>query len=177
MPVLGCIGFGERSAMANVQPSDRKLRLGDVIRFDVGGRFRHYRADIARVAVLGNPSNEIRRLHSALLRGVQHACQIIRPGMPAAKVFEEVMHEVQREGIARYKRDHVGHGIGIDGYDAPSLSARSKERIEEGMVLCIETPYYEIGRWGLQVENMVVVRSDGAESLMTTDGDLMVLPS
>ena len=43
------------------------------------------------------------------------------------------------------------------------------------MVLCIETPYYEIGRWGLQVENMVVVRSDGAESLMTTDGGLMVL--
>ena len=177
MPVLGCIGFGERSAMANVQPSDRRLHLGEVIRFDVGGRFQYYRADIARNAVLGDPSAEVRRLHRALLCGVQRACDIIRPGMLAAKVFEEVMHVVQREGIARYRRDHVGHGIGIDGYDAPSLSARSKEHIEEGMVLCIETPYYEIGRWGLQVENMVVVRSDGAESLMTTDGGLMVLTS
>jgi Xaa-Pro aminopeptidase len=177
MPVLGCIGFGERSAMANVQPSDRRLHLGEVIRFDVGGRFQYYRADIARNAVLGDPPAEVRRLHRALLCGVQYACEIIRPGMPAAKVFEEVMHVVQREGIAHYKRDHVGHGIGIDGYDAPSLSARSEERIEEGMVLCIETPYYEVGRWGLQVEDMVVVRGDGAESLMTTDGDLIVLPS
>src|SRR5262249_36642232 len=56
LPVLGCIGFGPRSAFCNVQPSDCKLRRGDVIRFDVGGRFQHYRADIARNAALGEPS-------------------------------------------------------------------------------------------------------------------------
>lgn len=172
-PVLGCIGFGERSALMNVQPSDRKLGPGDVIRFDVGGRYRHYRADIARIATLGAASPEVRSAHTALLRGVEHACEIIRPGIPAAMVFEEVMEAVRRAGLPHYRRDHVGHGIGLDGYDAPLLSAASRERIEEGAVLCIETPYYQVGRWGLQVEDMVVVASDGVERLMSTTGDLV----
>ncbi|MER8974140.1 MULTISPECIES: Xaa-Pro peptidase family protein [unclassified Mesorhizobium] len=177
LPVLGCIGFGERSALMNVQPSDRKLRAGEIIRFDVGGRFRHYRADIARIATLGDPPPQAHRLQQALLRGVQHACDIIRPGMAAAQLFEAVVGVVQREGIAHYKRDHVGHGIGLDGYDAPTLSPRSTDVLEEGMVLCVETPYYEIGRWGLQVEDMMVVRHDGVERLTETQGPITRVPS
>lgn len=174
-PVLGCIGFGERSALMNVQPSDRKLRQGDVIRFDVGGRYRHYRADIARIATFGEPSDEVRRYHRALLAGVERACELIRPGARVADVFEAAIETVRREGIGHYRRNHVGHGIGIDGYDAPSLTATSDEIIEAGMVLCVETPYYELGRWGLQVEDMVVVRADGVERLMATSGDLIVV--
>ncbi|MER8386585.1 Xaa-Pro peptidase family protein [Mesorhizobium sp. M1380] len=177
LPVLGCIGFGERSALMNVQPSDRKLRAGEIIRFDVGGRFRHYRADIARIATLGEPPPQAHRLQQALLRGVQHACDIIRPGMPAAQLFEAVVRVVQREGIAHYERDHVGHGIGLDGYDAPTLSAGSTDVLEEGMVLCVETPYYEIGRWGLQVEDMVVVRQGGLERLTETHNAITRVPS
>lgn len=175
-PVLGCIGFGERSALMNVQPSDRTLKAGEIIRFDVGGRFHHYRADVARIATLGEPPAEARRLQHALLRGVQHACEVIRPGMRAADLFQSVMGVVQNEGLPHYKRDHVGHGIGLDGYDAPTLSAGSGEVLEEGMVLCVETPYYEIGRWGLQVEDMLVIRHDGVERLMATDGDIIVVP-
>jgi len=176
LPVLGCIGFGERSALMNVQPSDRTLRPGDVIRFDVGGRYRHYRADIARIATFGEPSKEVRRLHRALLSGVERACEMIRPGVRVADVYGATVETVRREGIGHYRRNHVGHGIGLDGYDAPNLTAASAEVFEEGMVLCVETPYYEIGRFGLQVEDMVVVRREGVERLMTTSGDLMVVP-
>lgn len=175
MPVLGCIGFGMRSAMTNVQPSDRKLCEGDVIRFDVGGRYHHYRADIARIAVLGEPTSKIASYYNALHKGVAHAYEILRPGMSADALFDAVVETVRAEGLPHYRRTHVGHGIGIDGYDAPNLSPSSDELIEEGMVLCVETPYYELGAWGLQVEDMLVVRSNGAESLMKTDGRLVIL--
>ncbi|ALA18512.1 MULTISPECIES: Xaa-Pro peptidase family protein [unclassified Chelatococcus] len=175
LPVLGCIGFGPRSALMNVQPSERRLAHGDVIRFDVGGRYCHYRADIARIATLGEPDAEILRCHRALLAGVERACEIIRPGVRAATVFEVTVETVRRSGIPDYARNHVGHGIGLDGYDAPDLSPGSPDVIEEGMVLCVETPYYVLGRWGLQVEDMVVVRADGVESLMTTAGDIRVV--
>jgi Xaa-Pro aminopeptidase len=69
----------------------------------------------------------------------------------------------------------VGHGIGLDGYDAPNLTASSAEVLEEGMVLSVETPYYELGFGGLQVEDMVVVTRTGLESLMTTDNDLRIV--
>ncbi len=175
VPVLGCIGFGTRSAMTNVQPSDRPLRPRDIIRFDVGGRYAHYRADVARIAALGEPSTKATAYHRALHAGVSRAYEILKPGLAARDLFAAVVETVRREGLPHYQRTHVGHGIGIDGYDAPNLAPSSSEIIEEGMVLCVETPYYELGAWGLQVEDMLVVRADGVESLMQTNGGMVML--
>lgn len=174
-PVLGCIGFGTRSAMPNVHPTDAPLRRGDVIRFDVGGRYKHYRADIARIATFGEPDPRVRLYHRALHNGVNAAFDMIRPGVTAADVFKTAVEAVQRSGIPHYSRSHVGHGIGLDGYDVPNLAPSSKQVIEEGMVMCVETPYYELGWCGLQVENTIVVRADGPELLHRTDGALQVL--
>lgn len=175
MPVLGCIGFGPRSAMPNVQPSETKLKRGDIIRFDVGGRYQHYRADIARIGVFGEPSPKIARYHRAICAGLGRAYEMIRPGVRVADVFEAVVETVRREGLPHYRRSHIGHGIGLDGYDAPSIAPNSAEVFEESMVVCVETPYYEIGFGGLQVEDTLVVTKDGIESFMTTSTDLMVV--
>jgi len=174
-PVIGCIGFGTRAAMPNVQPSSARLKSGEVIRFDVGGRYKHYRADIARVAMLGEPDVKTTAYAHALQVGVLKALEMIKPGVKASAVFETAVEAVRREAIPHYSRSHVGHGIGVDGYDLPELTAASRDVIEEGMVLCVETPYYELGWAGLQVEDMVVVRRDGIESLMTSDGGLRVM--
>lgn len=174
-PVLGCIGFGERSALMNVQPSERALRRGDIIRFDVGGHYRNYRADIARIASFGEPTREMAHKYRALRRGVQRGIEYVRPGVRASDVFQVVLETVRREGIPHYQRNHVGHGIGLDGYDLPLLSPASSDVLEAGMVLCIETPYYELGRVGLQVEDMLLVRSDGVEMLTDFCEDMVVL--
>lgn len=172
-PVLGCIGTGPRSALANVQPSNRLLQDGDVIRFDVGGRYRHYRADIARMAVLGKPSRELCRVHDALREGVRRGLEVLRPGLPVARLFDEIVGTVRRAGLQGYSRHHVGHGIGLDGYDRPLICADSRHVIEEGMVLCLETPHYEIGRWGLQAEEMVLVGAQDAELMTRSSGELI----
>jgi Xaa-Pro aminopeptidase len=175
-PVIGCIGFGTRAAMPNVQPSATPLKRGDVIRFDVGGRYKHYRADIARIAVLGEADRKTSDYCHALHVGVLKALEMIRPGVRASDVFATAVEAVRREGIAHYNRSHVGHGIGLDGYDLPDLTSASQDIIEEGMVMCVETPYYELGWTGLQVEDMIVVRRDGIENLMSTDGGLRLVP-
>jgi Xaa-Pro aminopeptidase len=174
-PVLGVICTGPRSALSSGQPGDRVLRRGDVIRFDVGGRYRHYRADISRIGVLGEPSAKVRRYYGALRAGLLRAYEVMRPGARCADVFAAVMETVRREGLPHYQRNHVGHGIGLDGYDAPNLTPSSPEVLEEGMVLAVETPYYELGFAGLQVEDMVHVTRDGVESLMSTDSDLRIV--
>jgi Xaa-Pro aminopeptidase len=174
-PVTGCIGFGNRSAMSNVQASDRKLKRGDLIRFDVGGRYRHYRSDISRIASFGEPSAKVRKYHQALEKGVQRAYDILKPGLKAAELFTAVVETVRGEGIPHFNRSHVGHGIGIDGYDPPNIAGNSTDVFEENMVVCIETPYYELGFAGLQVEDMIHVTKDGAESLMTLGTGLRVI--
>jgi Xaa-Pro dipeptidase len=175
VPVTGCIGFGDRSAMINVQPSSQSLKHGDVIRFDVGCRYKYYRSDISRIAVLGEPSAKLRRYHEALYKGVQRAYEILKPGLKVSELFQQVMDTVRKEGIPHYSRSHVGHGIGIEGYDPPNISGDTSEVFRENMVVCIETPYYELGFAGLQVEDMILITRDGAESLMAKDGRLRVL--
>jgi Xaa-Pro aminopeptidase len=175
MPVLGCIGAGTRTAMTNVQPSERVLKGGDVLRFDVGGRFRHYRADIARNAVLGEPGTKLKTYHRAICAGLDRAIGMIRPGVRVAEVFHAAVETVRREGLGHYQRSHVGHGIGLDGYDAPNIAPSNGEVFEEGMVICVETPYYELGFAGLQVEDTMVVTADGVDSFMVSDTALRVL--
>jgi Xaa-Pro aminopeptidase len=175
LPVLACIGVGSRSAMTNVQPSERKLARGEVIRFDVGGRYRHYRADIARNAVLGEPGKKLAQYHRAIRVGLHRAIEMIRPGVRAADVFEACVETVRREGIPHYQRSHVGHGIGLDGYDAPNIAPSNSEVFEEGMVICVETPYYEMGFAGLQVEDTLVITKDGVDSFMLSSTELQVL--
>lgn len=174
-PVLGCIGVGARSAMTNVQPSDQVIHAGDIIRFDVGGRYNHYRADIARNAVIGEPSAKVKTYHRAICSGLDRAIDMIKPGVRAADVFDAAVKTVRREGIPHYQRSHVGHGIGLDGYDAPNIAPSNNEVFEEGMVICVETPYYEMGFGGLQVEDTMVVTRDGVDSFMLSSTELRVL--
>jgi Xaa-Pro aminopeptidase len=174
-PVLGCIGVGPRSAMTNVQPSEQVMRAGDIIRFDVGGRYNHYRADIARNAVIGEPSAKVKTYHRAICVGLDRAIEMIKPGVRVADVFDASVEAVRREGIPHYQRSHVGHGIGLDGYDAPNIAPSNNEVFEEGMVICVETPYYEMGFGGLQVEDTMVVTRDGVDSFMLSSTELRIL--
>lgn len=175
LPVLACIGVGTRTAMTNVQPSERKLLAGDVIRFDVGGRYKHYRADIARNAVLGEPTKKLKQYHRAICVGLDRAIEMIKPGVRVSDVFEACVETVRREGIPHYQRSHVGHGIGLDGYDAPNIAPSNAEVFEEGMVICVETPYYEMGFAGLQVEDTLVITKDGVDSFMISSTELQIL--
>ena len=174
-PVVGCIGFGTRSAMINVQPSDRALERGNLIRFDVGGRYKHYRSDMSRGAALGEPDPRIAKYYRAVEKGVLAAYDILKPGLKVSELFTHVVETVRREGIPNFKRSHVGHGIGVDGYDPPNISESSDGVFEENMVVCVETPYYELGFAGVQVEDMVRLTKDGAESLMTLNTGLRIL--
>ncbi len=174
-PVVGCIGFGTRSAMINVQPSDRKLARSNLIRFDVGGRYKHYRSDMSRGAALGEPDAKIAKYYRAVEKGVLAAYDILKPGLKVSDLFNHVVETVRREGIPHFKRSHVGHGIGVDGYDPPNIAESTTEVFEENMVVCVETPYYELGFAGLQVEDMVRVTKDGAELLMSLDTALRIV--
>jgi Xaa-Pro aminopeptidase len=174
-PVLGCIGVGPRSAMTNVQPSEQVMHAGDIIRFDVGGRYNHYRADIARNAVIGEPSAKVKTYHRAICAGLDRAIGMIKPGVRVADVFHAAVNTVRQEGIPHYQRSHVGHGIGLDGYDAPNIAPSNDDVFEEGMVICVETPYYEMGLGGLQVEETMAVTRDGVDSFMLSSTELRIL--
>ena len=99
----------------------------------------------------------------------------MRPGVPAKNVFAAAVEATREAGIPHYRRHHVGHGIGLDTYDAPMLNETTETPLESGMVFEVETPYYELGFAGLQVEDTVVVTEDGCRVLTRSMRELRVI--
>jgi len=160
-PLFTVIGFGRRSALTNAQPSHKKLKKGEIIRFDVGCRYKLYCSDMSRIASLGKPSKKYQEYYNAALLGQERALNEIKGGAEVSHIFHVAIDTIRENGIPKFKRNHVGHGIGVKMYDLPLIKKDNKMLLEENMVLCIETPYYELGFAGVQVEDAVVVKKNG----------------
>ncbi|MDR7423063.1 MAG: Xaa-Pro peptidase family protein [Armatimonadota bacterium] len=171
-PLFTVIAFGAHSAYPNAAPGDRRLRRGDLIRFDVGCRYEGYCSDIARTAVFGEPSPAQTKAYRAILAGEDAALAAVRPGASAADVFAAAVERTRASGLPHYRRHHVGHGVGLEIYDDPLLAADASARLEAGMVLEVETPYYELGFGGVQVEDTALVTESGVRLLTRGDRGL-----
>lgn len=81
-------------------------------------------------------------------------------------MFDVAVKRVCEGALPNYRRHHCGHGIGLAAHEFPGLApANQNAEIQDGMVLCVETPYYEIGWGGMMVEDMIVIRDGGHERL------------
>ena len=174
-PAFALLRFGRGMALGQVEPGEARLERGDYIWFDIGCTYGGYRSDIGRVVSFGEPSSRLRELYSASKKGQERAFELMRPGVEARAVFEGAVERVRESGIPHYQRHHVGHGIGVEFYDAPLLAASSDTKLEEGMVFEVETPYYEFGFGGTFIEDTVIIRADGAEIVTRLERELHVI--
>src|SRR5207237_1000199 len=113
-PFFTVVTIGERAALADVYPSDRALRPGDLVRFDLGCLWGAYRSDISRTAVLGAPSDKQARYYAAILAGERAAIAAMKPGVPGSRLFDLAVRGTRETGLPHYQRHHVGHGIGLE---------------------------------------------------------------
>ena len=174
-PFFTVVTMGERAALADVYASDRALQPGDLIRFDLGCVYQGYRSDISRTAVLGPPSDKQLRYYNAARDGEIAAIAAMKPGVPVSQIFETAMRVTRANGMPHYERNHVGHGIGLEPYDPPTINAATHTALEPGMVFCVETPYYEHGWGGVQVEDAVEITTGGVRRLTQSSQELAIL--
>jgi len=172
LPAYPSIGISTENFVQNIPPTKKKLKQGDLIRFDVGCIYQYYYSDIARMAVLGKPSEKQKKYYYAVLEGEMRAIEAVKPGVQTSDVFKIAVQTVKKAGIPHYKRHHVGHGIGIELYDHPLITPFEGTLLEEGMVLNIECPYYEIGFGGVQVEDCIIVTKEGYEMISKSEREL-----
>ena len=166
------VGSGPRSAAVNAPAGDRVLERGDVLRLDVIGTAAHYHSDVARTAVVGEPSNEQQRVYDLLLGVHLRALEALRPGALASDVYRIYRDAMDEAGLPPYH--FVGHGLGITLHEEPFVNERAALPLEEGMVLCIEPLTLLEGRFGMQIEDEVLITADGYEPF-TRAGELLRL--
>jgi Xaa-Pro aminopeptidase len=173
-PTATIIVFGAGSAIPAPWPTERALRTGDLVRFDLGCAIKGYQGDVARMAVMGEPSERQQARFDAIAAGVQGGIDAIRPGVTGAAVFEAAVTATRKAGLTGFDRHHVGHGIGLETLELPML-APGGGALEAGMVLRVEAPYYVPGETGLNVKETVLVTRSGCSALNRSNRGLVVL--
>jgi Xaa-Pro aminopeptidase len=174
-PYLTVIGGGTFGAYPNHVPGDYRIKAGDLIRWDVGCEYNGYVADIARTACVGEPNELQSRRWQAVLAGQVAALEAILPGVPASEIYRIGMDAARNAGLPEIKRKHIGHGIGIDMYEQPSISPHETLILQPGMVFELEVLFYEFGFGSTQVEDTIHITSDGYERFTTLPHELFIV--
>jgi Xaa-Pro dipeptidase len=173
-PSATIIAFGPSSALPATSPGDRALRAGDFVRFDVGCVFKGYHAEVARMALRGEPTPLQQARYDAVEAGIDAALATIRPGAASRSVYDAAIAAVRAAGLPEFRRHHVGHGIGLDPAEPPWL-APDGPALEAGMVIRVEAPFYELGAAGIHVKETVLVNQGGAAVMNRSNRGLVVL--
>ncbi|MCR4425917.1 MAG: Xaa-Pro peptidase family protein [Firmicutes bacterium] len=159
------VGGGTRSAFVHNNPRDERIRPGEVFRFDFGAIYDGYWGDLARTFVFGRkPTAEQQKVYDTILKTQETALAALRPGATADEVYRKAV-EAGRTIDPSLRREHVGHGVGLEVHEEPLLRAGNEMVIEPGMVICVEAGKYVPDLGGFQVEDTVIITETGVEVL------------
>lgn len=171
-PQFWIVGAGSNGAFPHHATGQRAIQEGDAIVIDIGGRKQGFPSDITRMAVVGQPPEGYGQIHSIVEKAVQAALKAARPGARASDVDAAARGVITDAGYGEYFVHRTGHGLGIDIHEPPYITATSDLVLEEGMVFSIEPGIYMPGRFGIRLEEIVILREDGPEILSGLPRDL-----
>jgi Xaa-Pro dipeptidase len=156
---------GARSAMPHGHSSQVQLEQGDLVIVDLAASSGGYFADISRTFVLGEPAERQRELFQTVHEAQLAAIRAALPGTAASDVDRAARSVIAAAGLGDYFIHRVGHGLGVEVHEPPSLSSTNIEPLRDGMTVTIEPGVYVPGYGGARIEDDIVVRRDGAEVL------------
>ncbi|MEA4813116.1 MAG: Xaa-Pro peptidase family protein [Anaerolineaceae bacterium] len=168
------VSISENAANPHASPGERTLREGDILLFDYGTGFEGYNSDITRTFSCGEISAEMQTVANLVHEANRNAREHTKAGMQAGEVDALARSVIEVGGYGPYFTHRTGHGLGMEVHEAPYIFAGNPLVLEEGMVFTIEPGIYLPGRFGVRIEDDVVVTQDGLRSL--SDLPRQVLP-
>jgi Xaa-Pro aminopeptidase len=169
------VASGPNGASPHHEPGDRGIRRGDAVVLDFGGRVGGYCSDLSRTVSVGPPAEELVEVHSIVRRAQEAGLAAAGPGVPAQEIDRAARRVIESEGYGDAFLHRTGHGIGLEEHEPPYLVEGNDQPLEEGMCFSIEPGVYLEGRFGVRIEDIVVVTSGGAVSLNHADRGLTVV--
>ena len=169
------VASGERGALPHGKASNKKLIGNEFIVFDFGAVYNGYHSDITRTVYFGNPSEEEILVYNIVLEAQKKAEEIIEEGLQCNFVDKVARDIIQENGFGNYFGHGLGHGVGLEIHELPRLSPKSDMVLKKGMVVTIEPGIYIPGKFGVRIEDMVVVDKSGSKILNKLTNDLIII--
>ena len=153
------VAFGTHTSSPHHHPTSRALQKGHIVQIDVGVRYKGYCGDMSEVYFTAPPTPLQKKIYDTLTEAKKKAMRAVRAGV-STHMLDRIAREVlRREGIERAFTHSLGHGIGLDVHEGVSLSQKSPEKkLLAGEIITIEPGAYFSGRFGMRVEDMILVQ-------------------
>jgi Xaa-Pro aminopeptidase len=163
------VGSGPNGAMPHHTHGDREIRAGEPVVLDFGTRVDGYPSDQTRTLVFGgDPDGRVRAVHDVVRRAQEAAVDAVAPGVTAAEVDDAARSVIEAAGYGDAFIHRTGHGVGLDVHEPPDIAVGDATELRPGMTFSVEPGIYLDGEFGVRIEDLVAVTSDGAERLNHT---------
>ncbi|WP_299419104.1 Xaa-Pro peptidase family protein [uncultured Shimia sp.] len=155
--------------------SDYAVQAGDALLFDFGARKDGFAADITRTVFVGDVSDEGRAVYETVLAANMRGFEVTKPGVTAHEIDDAVTGVLEASPFADRIRTKTGHGLGREVHEAPYIMRGNHEVIREGMVWTNEPGLYDLGNFGVRIEDDMLVTADGVRALTSFPKELLIV--
>ncbi len=166
---------GENGSLPHAVPTDRALCRGDFLTLDFGATVHGYRSDMTRTVALGTVSDEQRLVYDTVLAAQRACLEGLRAGLTGDEGDRLAREAIEHAGFGDAFGHSTGHGVGIDIHEQPRLSPRAEEVLSLGHVVTVEPGIYLAGRFGVRIEDMVMITENGCYNFTKSEKQLILL--
>ncbi|WP_217586975.1 M24 family metallopeptidase [Lentibacillus saliphilus] len=167
--------FGEKAASPHGTPGTRQLKAGDLVLFDLGVIHKGYCSDISRTVAYQSINEQQQKIYNTVLVAQQKAIDHSMIGTPVGEIDSVARTHIAAEGFGEHFPHRIGHGIGIQTHEGPSMHSDNTLPLESGMCYTIEPGIYVSDLAGVRIEDMIYMTNDGAEVLTQYPKDLQII--
>ncbi|MEI5908018.1 Xaa-Pro peptidase family protein [Bacillus spongiae] len=167
--------FGEKSGEPHGNPGHRRLSKGDFVLFDLGVVLDGYCSDISRTVVFGEVNEKQKAIYEVVLKAQMASLSISKPGTRVGDLDITARNIIEENGYGDLFPHRIGHGLGINVHESPSMSQNNESILKEGMVYTIEPGIYDATIGGVRIEDDVLVTKEGHEILTKYPKNLQVI--
>jgi Xaa-Pro dipeptidase len=175
LPFHPIVASGPNSALPHATVTERPLSPGEFLLIDWGARVDGYCSDLTRTFALGEPDQEMKRVHAAVMSANRAGRDAIAPSITAGEIDRAGRAEIEAAGYGESFTHRIGHGLGLEAHEEPYIYPGSQESLAGGMTFTIEPGVYRRGWGGVRIEDDVVVTATGGRSLSSLERELKVI--
>ncbi|EMT40394.1 Xaa-Pro aminopeptidase [Thermoanaerobacter thermohydrosulfuricus] len=159
------VASGKRSSLPHGKASEKVIEKGDFVTIDFGCKVGGYCSDMTRTIVIGKASEKQKEIYNIVLEAQQKAIDNIRAGITSKEADLLARSVIEEKGYGQYFSHSLGHGVGLEVHEAPSLSFKKEEILKEGAIVTVEPGIYIPDFGGVRIEDMVLLKEDGVINL------------
>jgi Xaa-Pro aminopeptidase len=166
---------GKRAALPHARAGTKVIQNGDFVTLDMGAIYEGYCSDMTRTVVVGKATSSQKKIYRIVLKAQEAGVRSCKPFRKCSEVDKRTRRIIEKEGYGKAFGHGTGHGVGLEVHELPGLYSRSSGILKRKMVVTVEPGIYLPGRWGVRIEDMVLIQNGGYENLSKSPKELIEL--